>query len=140
METEFSSFQNSYNLLSVPQSSRKRILVVDDCVDGAESMAILLRFQGYEVVTAHNGPDALRAAQLNRPNVALLDIAMPGMSGYEVAQQLRAMFHHQIGLIALTAYGSSEDRRNTYEAGFDYHLVKPADFETLEQTLRQLLS
>jgi CheY-like chemotaxis protein len=105
----------------------RRILVVDDNVDAAESLAVLLRIQGHDVRTAIDGPAALHVAEAFRPEVVLLDIGLPKMDDYEVARRLR----EQAGmgntlLVALTGYGQ-EDRRRAEEAGFDAHLVKPAD-------------
>jgi CheY-like chemotaxis protein len=115
-----------------------RVLVVDDYVDNVESMAMLLRLYGYDVDTAVGGPAALRAAWSNPPDVVLLDIAMPGMSGYEVAEQLRSMFHFRIALIAVTAEGLENDKQRTAEAGFLRHFVKPVDPSQIEQMLREL--
>jgi CheY-like chemotaxis protein len=126
-----------------PQSSRpqariagQRILVVDDNVDAAESLGALLRFLGAEVVTAYDGPAALDAMRTARPTVAVLDIGMPGMDGYEVARRARAGPRGgDITLIALTGWGNDEDRRRSREAGIDHHLVKPVDLRALEELL-----
>src|SRR5215211_6310628 len=108
---------------------RLRILVVDGNVDAAESLALLLGLGGQEVHTAHDGPAALEAAVAFRPHVVLLDIGLPGMTGYEVAAHLRRQpVLRSAVLIALTGYGQEEDRRKSLEAGFDHHLVKPIDF------------
>jgi CheY-like chemotaxis protein len=115
-----------------------RVLVVDDYPDNAESMAILLRMYGHDVETALSGPAALASARARRPEVVLLDIDMPGMSGYEVAARLRGMFHGGVVLIAVTANGLEADRRRCLEAGFDRHVVKPADPTKLEGLLRAL--
>jgi PAS domain S-box-containing protein len=116
----------------------RRVLVVDDNVDAAESLAVLLRMAGHEVYTAHGGLAALEAAQVHRPEVVLLDLGMPGMDGLEVARRLR----QDLGLkdtllLALTGYGHEEDRRHSQEAGFDAHLVKPVDLDTLHTLLAQ---
>jgi signal transduction histidine kinase/PleD family two-component response regulator len=114
-----------------------RVLLVDDHKDSAESLATVLRLQGQEVNLAHDGPSALAAAQAFRPEVVLLDIGLPGMDGYQVAQRLRERTDFQeIMLIALTGYGQEEDRRRSLAAGFNYHLVKPVDHELLGQILR----
>jgi signal transduction histidine kinase len=113
-----------------------KVLVVDDSVDSAESMAIILEMSGHSVRKAHNGPDALRAASEYRPDVVLMDIGMPGMSGHEVAQKLRetpAM--REVVLIAMTGYGRQVDREQSRAAGFDHHLVKPLDFDKLNEVL-----
>jgi CheY-like chemotaxis protein len=137
MKTEVSSTERGYEQFA-PQARRGRILVVDDCPDSAESMAILLRLSGYEVETANGGQSALRAARARRPDVVLLDISMPGMSGYEVARRLRDLFHGDIGLIAVTANGSEDDRRCCLDAGFDRYFLKPADPDEVERALWQL--
>jgi CheY-like chemotaxis protein len=100
--------------------------VVDDHPDSADSTALLLRLYGYEVDVALDGEAALQKAPAKPPDVVLLDICMPGMDGYEVARQLRALFQHKVRLVALTAHGSKEDRKRCLEAGFDLYLVKPA--------------
>jgi PAS domain S-box-containing protein len=114
----------------------RRVLVVDDNRDAAESLAMLLRATGHEVRTAHAGPAALEAARAHRPEVVLLDIGLPGLDGYEVARRLRAEpgFKGAL-LVALTGYGQDEDRRRSQAAGFDLHLVKPVDLATLQDAL-----
>jgi signal transduction histidine kinase len=113
-----------------------RVLVVDDSVDSAESMAIILEMSGHDVRKAHNGPDALREASDYRPDVVLMDIGMPGMSGHEVAQKMReASTTRDVVLIAMTGYGRQVDRDQSRAAGFDHHLVKPLDFEKLNEVL-----
>jgi PAS domain S-box-containing protein len=114
----------------------RRALVVDDNVDAADSLALLLRLGGYDVRTANDGPTALEIVPELRPEIVLLDIGLPGMNGYEVARQLRLMPACQGAvLIALTGYGQAEDRRRSQEAGIDHHLVKPVDPPTLEKLL-----
>jgi two-component system, chemotaxis family, CheB/CheR fusion protein len=100
--------------------------VVADCPDNADSTAVLLRLYGHEVDVALDGKAALQQARARPPDVVLLDISMPGMDGYEVARQLRAMFQDRVWLFAITAHGFEEDRKRCLEAGFDLHLVKPA--------------
>jgi signal transduction histidine kinase/ActR/RegA family two-component response regulator len=110
----------------------RRVLVVDDNVDAAESSAFLLRFSGHEVEVAHDGEAALRVVRGFRPDVVLLDIGLPGKSGYEVARELRSRPEGEgIILAAVTGYGQDDDRRRSLEAGFDYHLTKPLDPDTL---------
>jgi CheY-like chemotaxis protein len=128
----------SPEMASEGHTRRVRVLVVDDYVDNVESMAILLRLYDHEVDTAVGGPAALRAAAAKRPDVVLLDLSMPGMDGYQVAARLREMFDGGVVLIALTALGFDEDRRRCIEAGFDSHLVKPADPPKLEKLIRKL--
>jgi PAS domain S-box-containing protein len=114
----------------------RRILVVDDNVDAAESLGALLRCLGAEVVTVHDGPAALEALRTEKPCAAVLDIGMPGMDGYEVARRVRAGPRGEhIQLIALTGWGNDEDRRRSREAGIDHHLVKPVDLNVLESLL-----
>ena len=112
------------------------MLVVDDNVDAATSLALLLKLDGHDVKLAHDGPAALAAARSFNPQVVLLDIGLPGMSGYEVARELRrdAAFADAT-LIALTGYGQAEDRRKSKTAGFDHHLTKPIDDEALAAVL-----
>jgi signal transduction histidine kinase/ActR/RegA family two-component response regulator len=113
-----------------------RVLLVDDTVDAAESLAMLLRLWGHEVTVAHDGPAALRAAETQCPEVALLDISLPGMDGYELARRLHS--HPRLGrtvLVALTGWGLEEDRRRSQEAGFEHHLVKPVDLTELQELL-----
>ena len=114
----------------------RRVLVVDDSADAARSLALLLAAQGHAVRTAHDGLAALEAARAFQPEVVLLDIGLPRMDGYEVARRLRgqAGFERTL-LVALTGYGQEEDRRRTREAGFDAHLVKPADLTILQRLL-----
>ena len=115
---------------------RRRVLVVDDNVDAAQSTAVLLRHLGHEVAVAHDGAEALQAAASFNPEVVLLDIGLPGMSGYEVAAQLRARPNGQaLTLVALTGYGQDEDRRKSAEAGFTLHMVKPVDPNKLARLL-----
>jgi CheY-like chemotaxis protein len=106
----------------------RRILVADDNRDAAESLAMLLELAGHEVRVANHGRAALAVAQVFRPDTALLDIGMPDMNGYEVAQALRgASWAAGLRLIALTGWGQESDRQRALEAGFDHHVVKPVD-------------
>jgi two-component system CheB/CheR fusion protein len=109
-----------------PAGPPRRVLVVDDNVDAAESAAMLLRFLGHEVEIAHDGPSALEVAGEFRPEIVLLDIGLPGMNGYDVARALRAQPECKgVVIAAVTGYGQDSDRRRTQDAGFDYHLTKP---------------
>jgi PAS domain S-box-containing protein len=118
-----------------------RILVVDDNADSAESLAMMLRLLGHEVHTAHDGPTAVLAAATIAPDVVLLDIGLPGMDGYEVARQLRALPQVRGAvLVAQTGWGQEEDRRKSREAGFDHHLVKPVDPAALREVLDRHVS
>ena len=114
----------------------KRVLVVDDNRDAADSLGMLLQFLGAEVMVVHDGRSALEALKTFKAGVILLDIGMPGMNGLEVARRVREdPGHGAVTLVALTGWGQREDRRRTHEAGFDYHLVKPADVGTLQNIL-----
>jgi CheY-like chemotaxis protein len=116
----------------------KRVLVVDDCADTAESLAMLVRLWGHEVWAAHDGPSALAAAEAHRPEVILLDIGLPGMSGHEVARQLRTlMAGRPLLLVAITGFGREQDRQRSREAGFDVHILKPFDPNTLKALLAE---
>jgi PAS domain S-box-containing protein len=121
---------------SVSDLPAARILVVDDNRDARESLAMMLEALGATVQAAPDGPRALEACAAWQPEVVLLDIGMPGMDGYEVARQLRSQ-HQQVRpvLVALTGWGQDEDRRRAREAGFDHHLVKPADVRQLSELL-----
>jgi PAS domain S-box-containing protein len=106
----------------------KRVLVVDDNVDAADSIAMILRLTGYDVRCVYDGPSVLEAAKVYRPDVVVLDIGLPGLSGYDVAKKLREQPEFRCTpLVAVTGYGQEEDRRRSKEAGFDCHLTKPVD-------------
>ena len=112
----------------------RRILVVDDNPDAADSLAMLLRLDGHEVHTVYGPLEALEAADRLKPEVVFLDIGLPHMDGYEVARRLRANNgQRQLRLVALTGYGQQEDRARSEIAGFDEHLVKPVSPQALEQ-------
>jgi CheY-like chemotaxis protein len=114
----------------------RRVLVVDDNQDAADSLGMLLRFLGAEVSVAHDGRTALAALKTFRPSVILLDLGMPGMNGLEIARRVREDPEARgVTLVAVTGWGQREDRRRTTEAGFDYHLIKPADVATLQSIL-----
>jgi len=119
-----------------PVARMKRVLVVDDNLDAADSLGMLLQFLGAEVAVVHDGPAALASMRTFRPEVVLLDLGMPGMNGIEVARLMREDPELAgITLVALTGWGQREDRRRTHEAGFDHHLVKPADLDSLQSIL-----
>jgi CheY-like chemotaxis protein len=112
----------------------RRILIADDNQDAAESLALLLKAVGHEVRTAHGGYSALVAASSFQPEVALLDIGMPDLDGYEVARQLRqTSWGKSMRIAALTGWGQEEDRRRALAAGFDHHMTKPVDLQALER-------
>ena len=124
-------------LVARPDDSLK-VLVVDDSVDGAEMLAAALSAKGYDTRVAHDAPVALRIAAEFRPDVALLDIGLPVMDGYELAARLRELPDlNGVKLIALTGYGQESDRRKSQEAGFDHHLVKPVDLLILQSVLAE---
>ncbi len=113
-----------------------RILVVDDNTDLAVSLKLLLEALGYRVDCAYEGQEALRKAADFAPGVAILDIGLPGIDGYEVARRLRQDFRHrELTLIAATGYSQASDYRRSREVGFDYHLIKPIDFSRLQAIL-----
>jgi signal transduction histidine kinase/ActR/RegA family two-component response regulator len=117
----------------------RRILVVDDNLDAARSLAILLKTAGHQVHTAHTGPTALEMAATHRPAVVLLDIGLPEMTGYEVARRIREQpWGRDIVLIAVTGWGQPEDRRQAIESGFNHHLTKPVELATLTDLLGRL--
>lgn len=122
-----------------------RVLVVDDRSDGADALAGLLRLDGHDAEAAYGGPQALESAHRRRPDVVLLDLAMPGMDGFEVARHLRSDFpdHPPMHIVALTGRGQKTDREQILAASFDGHLAKPADNVELQAillTARQLLT
>ncbi len=115
-----------------------RILVVDDNRDAVETMALVLSLTGYTVEIAFSGSEALDTAEKMRPDVILMDIRMPGMDGWEVAQQVRWMkLQPPPVLVAITGSDREEDRQHSLEAGFDYHLIKPANPLEIERILRK---
>jgi CheY-like chemotaxis protein len=117
----------------------RRILLADDNADALESLATVLRLRGHEVFSASNGAIALETAGRHVPEVALLDIGMPLLDGYEVARRIRAQeWGKAMTLVALTGWGQDADRRRSREAGFDTHLVKPLDLDQLSRLLAQL--
>ena len=112
------------------------MLVVDDVRASAKTLGMMLTSIGQDVVVKEGGPSAIDAAVADHPQIAFIDIAMPGMSGYEVARHLKKQPSlHGLVLVALTGYGQDEDRRQAFEAGFDHHMVKPASIEALQQLL-----
>jgi CheY-like chemotaxis protein len=113
-----------------------QLLVVEDDADAADSLRMLLELAGHSVMVASSGPAALAAVAHRTPALALVDISLPGMSGYELAPRLRA----QPGcarsvLVALSGYAREEDRQRAFDVGFDHHLKKPADFDHIERLI-----
>ena len=122
---------------AVVGTSRHRILIADDNRDCAETLAALLRMEGHEVTSVHDGPVALSAFSEIKPDVALLDIGMPGLTGYEVARKMRqSSIGASLTLIAITGWGQDVDKERAYAAGFDHHLTKPVDPQRLAELLR----
>lgn len=123
----------------MPNTPHLKILVFDDNPDSATSMAMMLTMMGHETRTAHDGEAALSTAEEFRPRVVLLDIGLPKLNGYEVAQRLRqsewgaAMF-----LVAITGWGQDEDRRRSADVGMNLHLVKPVEPGALDRVLADL--
>jgi CheY-like chemotaxis protein len=117
----------------------RRVLVVDDNMDSAESLALLLRLAGHLVETAHDGETALESAERFQPDAILLDLGMPRLNGYEVCERIRGTSWGQsILIVAQTGWGQAQDRARTLEAGFDAHLTKPIDCELVQQMLVDL--
>jgi CheY-like chemotaxis protein len=122
---------------SVGHTVRRRILIADDNQDSARSLAIMLKFLGNEVQTAHDGQEAVDLAASYQPEVVLLDIGMPKLNGYDAASYIRQQpWGRSVVLIALTGWGQEEDKRRSQEAGFDYHLVKPVEPDVLKKVLK----
>jgi two-component system OmpR family response regulator len=114
----------------------RRVLLVDDSVDAAEAMSMLLETLGHEVRVMHDGPSALAIVDDFAPEVVILDIGLPGMSGFDVARELRTRAVTKTALlIALTGYGTDSDKQATRDAGFDHHLVKPVSFAAIETVI-----
>ena len=116
----------------VSSTTPKRILVVDDNVDAADSLVMLLKFSGYSVAAAHTAEAGLALAQTFQPHFILLDLGLPAMGGYEVARRIRSLpASTGLRIFAVTGYDHEDDKRRTADAGFDAHLVKPINFDEL---------
>lgn len=127
------------NQAHVGQAQRAtcRILIADDHGDAADSLAILLGLEGHIVVVARDGEEAWQAFEEQRPEIALLDIGMPKVSGHELARRIRAYAGgDRVFLIAITGWGQDRDRRLSEDSGFDHHLTKPIELEELERLIR----
>lgn len=125
-----SSLKHAQNINA--STTKRRIVVADDNKDSATSLAMLLEMHGYEVRCAHDGIEALEIAEEFRPDVVLLDIGMPRLDGYGAARELRKRaWAKDTVLVALTGWGQEEDKRLAREAGFNHHVVKPVDPDTL---------
>lgn len=126
------------NVQDLPGKRRSRILVVDDNQDAAETMHMLLEAFGYDASLAHDGEEALESIKAHAPDVVLLDIGLPGLSGIEVARRVKTEVLKQPALIAVTGYGQERDREASYDAGFIAHLTKPVDVDKLSSLLQRL--
>ena len=121
---------------SNPSFRFRRVLLIEDNVDITDFIRIQLEMWGHEVSVAHDGPSGLEAALRLRPDIALLDVGLPGMDGYELAQRIRRdPVASSLRLVAMTGYGRPEDRARALAAGFDAHLVKPVDPRQLQDLL-----
>jgi CheY-like chemotaxis protein/two-component sensor histidine kinase len=121
------------------QEKSRRVLIADDARDGAAALAMVLERRGHEVHVAHDGLEALRLAGQVRPDIAFLDIGMPGLSGYEVALSIRReTWGRQMMLIAVTGWGQDDDIRNAHAAGFDHHFTKPMDPKRLRSIFAEV--
>jgi len=121
-----------------PRAIRRRVLIVEDNDDVREMLKLLLQQEGHEVYEAADGTEGVRAASRLKPDVALVDLGLPILDGYEVARFIRRQAYQPQRLIALTGYGQTADRQRALKAGFDDHLVKPVDPERLAELLQQL--
>jgi CheY-like chemotaxis protein/two-component sensor histidine kinase len=127
--------------VAVASLDKRRVLVADDVKDSADSLAMMLKLLGHEVHTAYDGKEAVAAAQSYRPDVAVLDLGMPKLNGYEVCRHIREQeWGKRICLIALSGWGQDEDRRRTEAAGFDHHLVKPVEVAALMRLIGSVQS
>ena len=115
----------------------RHILIVEDNQDGREMLRLVLELWGHHVEVAGDGLEGLQKALASHPEIALIDIGLPYLDGYQVAKRLRQDLGCRILLIACTAYGSLEDRRRALDAGFDIHLVKPVDLDELAHWLKR---
>ena len=122
-----------------PTVSPRRILVVDDNVDAAATLAMLIALRGHDARLAHDGPGALETLETFHPHIVFLDIGLPGMNGYEVAARVRSAEQEidspRTVLVALTGWGSNDDKARSRESGFDFHLTKPVDGREVEALL-----
>lgn len=125
--------------LGIRRQDGRRVLIVDDSIDSAESMAVLLDMEGYKVTCAHNGPAALEIAGRELPDVVLLDVGLPGIDGFEVARRMRSLAAGAaLRIIALSGYGRESDRAAALHAGMDDYLLKPVDPARIFATIESL--
>jgi CheY-like chemotaxis protein len=129
---------DSFNIMD--QTTSKRILVVDDNSDAADISAELLELHGYQTAVAYAGLQGLQAARTFKPDAILLDLGMPGMDGYQVAEALRAVpDFDQVALIAFTAWGDVVTRQRVISTGFDEHVIKPANLDRILSAVRRAI-
>jgi CheY-like chemotaxis protein len=118
---------------------RHRIVVVDDLADAADSLAAMLQMMGHDTRTAYDGVEAVQAVAAFKPEVVFLDIGLPKLNGYDAAVSIRAQpGGKQVVLVAVTGWGQEQDRRRAADAGFDHHLTKPVDPQTVEALIARL--
>ena len=121
------------------ERTRHRVLVVDDNIDAADTLGMLLRLAGQDVVVVHGGVAAIEQALAHVPEIVVLDLGMPDLNGYEVCRRLRQEpLTQNAVLIAVTGWGQDADRMRSRDAGFDHHLVKPVEWSTIEKLLAGL--
>jgi CheY-like chemotaxis protein len=121
------------------QPLSRKVLVVDDNIDAQQGLTLLLELEGHQVITASDGAQGLELAATHRPDLALLDIGMPIMDGYELARRIRSQdWGRSIRLVALSGWGQPEDVSRAREAGFDSHLMKPVTFEVIAEMMNTL--
>jgi signal transduction histidine kinase len=118
----------------------RRVLIAEDSADAAEMLRVMLRLKGHDVRVAEDGARAVALAEAFDPQIAFVDIGMPGMDGYEAARRIRALLGRRVVLVALTGWGQDEDQRRSREAGFDHHLTKPPEPEILERLIADCVS
>jgi CheY-like chemotaxis protein len=117
-----------------------RILVADDNRDVADSIAILLRMEGHEVTVVNDGPSALKAITETSPHIALLDIGLPHLDGYEIAARVRQQLGSEVMLVAITGWGQATDKAHALAAGFDRHYTKPVEPDVIATLCQEILS
>lgn len=128
--------EQAWSSLSASGMSRRRVLIVEDNQDAGEMYRILIELSGHEVLVAENGTRGLELLKSARPDIALVDIGLPGMDGYEIARRFRAEPNTKhVMLVALTGHASPLDRDRSQQAGFDLHLIKPVDAAALQSLL-----
>jgi two-component system, sensor histidine kinase len=118
--------------LPAPPRARRRFVVIDDNPDAADTVALLLSEMGGDCRVAYDGPSGVRLARDFRPEVILLDVGLPGQSGYDTCREIRSALGTKVLVVALTGSGSDEDRENARRAGFDVHILKPAELDALQ--------